>query len=289
MIYRRRASPLHAARPAAATAWCAALGALALLFDSPLVIAAVLVAAVAGGIAAGVGGALARAARFALPLGILIALINPLVDHNGLTVLIRGGDLPLLPGGRTDVTLEAVAYGGIFGLRAVALVMCSAVYAAAVDPDEVLRGLRRVSFRSALTATLATRMHGVLTRDAARLAEAQRCRPGGPPPRLAIVRAVAAGALDRAVDVAAALEVRGYGAARRPRALHRARSRHDLGFAAAALALLATGVAARIGGLAHFEAYPRLHAALGAPEIALAAVIVGLALLPFAERRGIAR
>jgi energy-coupling factor transport system permease protein len=289
MIYRRRASPLHAARPAAATAWCASLGALALLYDHPLVLAAVLVAAVAGGVAAGVGPALARAARFAIPLGILIALVNPLVDHNGLTVLIRGDDVPLLPGGRTDVTLEAVAYGGVFGLRAVALIACSAVYAAAVDPDEVLRGLRRVSFRSALTATLATRMHGVLSRDAARLAEAQRCRPGDPPPRLAIVRAVAAGALDRAVDVAAALEVRGYGAARRPAAVRRPWSRHDLGFAAAALALLVAGIAARAGGVAEFAAYPRLEAALGAPELALAAGIVALALLPFAERRGIER
>jgi energy-coupling factor transport system permease protein len=289
VIYRRLASPLHAARPAAATAWCAALGTVALLYDHPLVLAAVLAAAVAGGVAAGVGPALARAARFAVPLGILIALINPLVDHNGLTLLIRGNDVPLLPGGRTDVTLEAVAYGGIFGLRAVALIACSAVYAAAVDPDEVLRGFRRVSFRSALTATLATRMHGVLARDAARLAEAQRCRTGAPPPRLAIVRAVAAGALDRAVDVAAALEVRGYGAARRPAARRRPWSRHDLAFAAAALAVLALGIAARVANVAPFEPYPQLHTALGAPEVALAAGVVALALLPFAERRGIAR
>ena len=37
---------------------------------------------------------------------------------------------------------------------------------AAVDPDELLRMFRRVSYRSALTATLATRLVPVLARDA---------------------------------------------------------------------------------------------------------------------------
>ena len=55
----------------------------------------------------------------------------------------------------------------------------------------------------------------MLARDARRLADAQRCRPGPPPSRARLVRAATAGVLDRALDVAAALEVRGYGAARR--------------------------------------------------------------------------
>jgi len=36
---------------------------------------------------------------------------------------------------------------------------------------------RRVSFRSALSASLATRMVPILIRDSKRLADAQRCRP----------------------------------------------------------------------------------------------------------------
>ena len=38
---------------------------------------------------------------------------------------------------------------------------------AAVDPDELLKALRRISYRSALTASLATRLVPVLARDAA--------------------------------------------------------------------------------------------------------------------------
>ena len=104
------------------------------------------------------------------------------------------------------------------GCGRVALILCGALYTAAVDPDEVLRLFRRVSFRSALTATLATRM---VPGAGARLAAAGRC--AALPARAAalaacaLMRAATAGVLDRALDVAAALEVRGYGAARRPR------------------------------------------------------------------------
>ena len=137
-----------------------------------------------------------------------------LVAQGGLTVIARLGDLPVF--GQTDVTLEATVYGAVLGVRAVALILCGALYTVAVDPDEVLGLFRRFSFHSALTATLATRMVPVLARDARRLAEAQRCRPGPPPSRVQLMRATTSGVLDRALDVAAALEVRGYGAARRP-------------------------------------------------------------------------
>ncbi len=94
------------------------------------------------------------------------------------------------------------------------MVLAFALLVATVDPDEVLRGLRRVSFRSALTAVLATRMVPVLTRDAQRMDMALRSRPdvdrSTTAVRVAVVRALAAGALDRAVDVAATLELRGY-------------------------------------------------------------------------------
>jgi energy-coupling factor transport system permease protein len=287
MSYRRRASPLHAARAGAGCAYCFALALAALVLSHPLALAALALAALGAGVAAGVGRELRRAALFALPLALAVALINALVTRDGLTVILRLGDLPVL--GHTDVTLEATAYGGILGLRALVLILCGALYTAAVDPDEVLKLLRRVSFRSALTATLATRMVPMLARDAHRLADAQRCRPGASASRLALMRAASAGALDRALDVAAALETRGYGAARTPPRARRPYSRHDLAFAAAAVALVALAVGARIGGVAKFVAYPSLRAPLGAEQIVLAIALLAIALLPFADRRGVGK
>lgn len=287
MSYRRRASPLHVARAAAGCAYCLALACAALLLSSPVALGAVVAAIVGAGIAAGLGHEMRRAAPLAVSLAIVIALVNALVTRDGLTVIVRLGDVPVL--GHTDVTLEATVYGLILGLRAVALIMCGALYTAAVDPDEVLKLFRRVSFRSALTATLATRMVPVLVRDARGLTDAQRCRPGRPPSRVALMRAATSGVLDRALDVAAALEVRGYGRPGRPPTVRRPWSRHDLAFSASAIAVLALSAGARVFGLARFSAYPSLHAPVGAGTVAISLALLACALLPFADRRGVQR
>lgn len=285
IAYRRRPSPLHAARGSVGAAFCAALALPALLFDHPLVLAAVAVSVLATGAQAGVGRELRRALLPALLLAGLVLVVNPLVSRDGLTVIARLGSLPVL--GRLDITLEATAYGAVQGLRALVLVLVAALYTLAVDPDEMLALFRRVSFRSALTASLATRLVPVLARDGARLADAQRCRPGPSVSRLALVRAVGASALDRAVDVAAALEVRGYGSARRFRRRSRPWSRHDIAFALAAATLVGLAVAGRLAGIAAFAPYPRLDAASDPATIGLAVILAALALAPGLDRRGI--
>lgn len=291
MIYRRRTGPLQSARAAAGCAYCLALGAAALIVSNPVVLCAVLAAVLVAGHAAGVGCELRRATMYAIPAMVAIAVVNALVTRDGLTVILRLGDLPLL--GHTDVTLEATTYGAILGLRCVALILCGVLYTTTVDPDEVLRLFRRVSYRSALTATLATRMVPILIRDSRRLADAQRCRPGPAPSRLSLMRASTSGMLDRALDVAAALEVRGYGAARRPgrrthppTAAHAPLSRHDLAFGTSAIAVVAIAAAARLV-LAPFSAYPSLHAPAGAEVLAAAAALLACALAPFLDRRGL--
>src|SRR2546421_298897 len=191
--------------------------------------------------------------------------------------------------GHPAVPVEAPASGAVLGLRALTVILCGALYTAAVDPDEVLRLFRRVSFRSALTATLATRMIPVLVRDSRRLADAQRCRPGPPPSRFALTRAASSGMLDRALDVSAALEVRGYGASRPPPRTRQPWSRHDLAFFAVAASVIALAVSARVADLTPFHAYPALHVGTSASTLAVAGALVAAALVPFADRRGIVR
>ena len=99
------------------------------------------------------------------------------------------------------------------------------------------------------------------------------------------MRAVASGALDRAVDVAATLEVRGYGSARRPQRARRPWSRHDVAFAASAVALVAVAVLAPVT----FSAAPEFSAPVDAGALGTCAALAACILLPFADRRGIAR
>ncbi|MBI5103898.1 MAG: hypothetical protein HZB46_02710 [Solirubrobacterales bacterium] len=224
MRYLRRASPLHAARAAAGGAWCLALATTALVVQHPVVLAVLTAVTLAGAALAQVGRPVARAVLLTLPFAIVVAVLNPFVAHDGVTVFFRVGEVP--PFGQVDLTVEALVAGGLLGLRLMAVVAAGALLTAAVDPDALLALFRRVSLRSALAAALAVRLVPVLAQDARRLDEARRCR-ATPVGRTAVLRAVANGALDRAIDVAATLEVRGYATLGRPRGLRPAhRWRH---------------------------------------------------------------
>ena len=286
--YRSRPTPLHAARAGAVGAYCAALGLVATLFDHPLILLATIAAVGIAGTGAGVGRELWRAARLGLPLALLVVLVNPLVSQQGETLLVRGY---VVLGRPLDITLEALAYGGIAAMRVLALVLAGALFTAVVDPDELLRLLRRLSFRSVLTAALAARLVPVLVRDATRMSDAARCRARAPR-RGAVAKAAVRGALDRSVDLAAALEVGGFATARRPARRRRAWSRHDGSVAATAVVLVGGGIGARLAGVGTFSPYPVLQTALGPAEWVFALVVAVLALAPFAAPRarlGVAR
>jgi energy-coupling factor transport system permease protein len=288
-FYRRLPSPLHATRAGVGALWAAALSLATLLLDQPLVLAALLAGVLCAGAGSGVGRLLARAMRASAIVWVPIVLVNVLVSRQGLTVFARLGDLG--PFGQGDLTLEAVVFGAVIALKVMLLILITTLASLAVDPDEMLRIVRRLSFRSALTASLATRMIPVLAADAQRLAEAQRTRSLGPPRgargRLALLRAVVGGSLDRAMDVAATLEVRGFATARRAPRLQRPWSRHDIAFLLSAVAIVALTVVGRLAGAARFDAYPEVHAPVGAGTIGLCLALLTAILLPFADRRGV--
>ncbi len=177
LLYRPLASPLHATRAGVAALWALALTAATLLLYHPLALAALVLAVLGAGWGAGVGRELTRALRMALIVGLPIVAVNVLVSREGLTVFARLGDLG--PFGQGDLTVEALVFGAVVALKVTILILASALASLAVDPDALLRIFRRLSFRSALTASLAVRMIPVLAADAHRLAEAQRTRPGG--------------------------------------------------------------------------------------------------------------
>ena len=136
------------------------------------------------------------ALRMGLALALLIVVVNGLVVSRGETVLARLGEWPLL--GRVDVTAEALAEGLVLGLRAAVVMVAFAVYSACVDPDRVLRALRPLAGRSALTATLVSRLVPVTAADA--VAPARRRPPARArrqPGRPRVARAPAARRLAR--------------------------------------------------------------------------------------------
>ena len=284
LTYTPRPGLLQSASAAAAIAYLGSFVVAGFLFSNPLLLVAAGAGAVIAGIVAGARDAVTASARAGLTLALLITVVNGLVTDRGETVLARLGHWPLL--GQVNVTAEALGVGAVIGLRVMVAMIAFGVYSACVNPDAVLRLLRPLAARSALTATLISRMVPVAAADAARLREAAELRGPAAAPlgRGALARRLLAGSLDRAVDVAATLELRGYalGLRAEPR---RRRSRHDRRFYLAGAAVLIAALVAEVLGGDSFRSYPSIEVA-GGPSTLVPAVVIALAgFVPMRARR----
>jgi energy-coupling factor transport system permease protein len=274
VAYVPRRTPLGDAGALAATVYLGSFVVAAFAYSNPIVLAGAAAGTVVAGIGAKAGRALRAAARWGLALGVFIVVVNGLVSQRGDTVVVHGLWLPLL--GWSDVSAEALADGAVLALRIVVVLMAFAVHSASVDPDRVLRLMRPLARRSALTATLIARLVPLATGDYLRLNEAAALR------RAALARRLVAGSLDRAVDVAATLELRGY-AKGPPRSVGGVRrSRHDRRFLAVGIAIAGVALGARVVGLGSFDPYPLTTMDVDPGTLALAAWMPLAAALPFA-------
>lgn len=272
LAYAPGRSPLHRASARVAVAFLASFALVALVFSNPLVLVADGVALALAGAAAGAGRAVRAALRFALPLLAVMIAVNALVSHRGETVLVRGWELPMV--GSTDVTLESLAAGGTVGLRVVVVILAFAVYSACVNPDRVLRALRPVAKRSAMTAALVARLVPLAVADLASMREAAALR--GPAAaqvgRSAMARRVLEGSLDRSVDVAATLELRGHSLPHRPQPRPEPAG-PAAALLASALAVVAGAVAVLATGGGGFDTYPSISIEAGPATLALCALL----------------
>lgn len=281
--------------PRRATLQSAGLGPVALYLGAYLVVCflsgdpLVLAAATAGAAVAGYGCGAGRAVRFSLRLGAALALamivINGLVSGRGSTVLLRLGEWPLF--GRIDVTAEALAAGAVIGLRAIGTMVVIGVWSACVDPDRMLRAVSGVAKRSALTAALISRLVPLAASDYSRLGEAAGLRGPGAAPvgRAAMAGRLLGGSLDRAVDVAATLELRGYGRGAPERDGGRAGSRYDRRFLVSGALLMAAAITSLVAGAGSFQTYPTIDCSPGWLSFAVASLFLSGGLVTWRRRQ----
>jgi energy-coupling factor transport system permease protein len=226
-------------RPAAAAALLAGLAAAALLAHRT-----VSVAAIAALLLVVCLRAPAERRRLylvgAIVSGLAVVLVTPFVETIGSHPLWTGPTVPVL--GQLDVTSEELRNGLFQGLRLTAVALAFAAYALLLDHDRLVQsaGFAR---RSVLAIALATRLVPTLERDAGGLVEALRGRGvevSGMRGRARLLSPLLAGSLERALNLAEAMEARGYGrpgATRAPRPGWRARDRAALVGAALLVAL----------------------------------------------------
>lgn len=178
----------------------------------------------------------------ALFTGLTVFVVSPFLWSGGGTVLFSGPIVPVL--GPIDLTTDEIKLAALNGLRLTALALAFSAYALLLDHDQLVAaaGFAR---RSALAVAVATRLVPTLQRDAGGLAEAVRGRGltiRGVRAHARLLSPLVAGSLERAWNLAEAMEARGFGQAGATRAPRPAWNRVDRIAVALAVPIVLAGL-----------------------------------------------
>lgn len=148
----------------------------------------------------------------ALSSGLGVLILSPFLwSAPDGTLLWEGPTVPVL--GPLDVTTTELSEAALNALRLAALGLAFAAYALLLDHDRLVAAAGAAR-RSALAVALATRLVPSLERDAAGLAESVRgrgVRLEGARGYATLLSPLVAGSLERATNLAEAMEARGFG------------------------------------------------------------------------------
>lgn len=236
------------------------------------------------------GGALLRLVRgearlsallFSLALFAAMTLINPLFNHNGVTVLFVLGDSP--------VTLEALLFGAASAAMIAAALTWCRVLSGVLGEDKLLYLFARVSPRVALVVSMALRGAGLFSAQAQRVRRAQKGL--GLYKEDNIVDAIRSDmrvfsilvtwALENGVITADSMAARGYGSARRTAFSRYRFTRGDAMLLAAGLLMTGLSLWGVLSGALDVKYYPAVRWTVLTPLGWAAMIGYGvLALLP---------
>jgi energy-coupling factor transport system permease protein len=222
--YADKHTVIHRLNPWCKLAWIASVCILALVFSNPLYLLLLFLSTLPLLLVARMWKEWASLLKFFFFLCLLIIVINALVGNRGSHVLyqIRFA-IPLV--GAPRITLEAVACGAGNSLRLLAIVSAFTILTFTVYPDDLMLVMMKAKlpYKSVLVTSLSTRFFPALIGDAQCIADVQKSRgleldKGSRIQRaknhMAIAIPLLSNSLDRAVQVAEAMESRAFGSGR---------------------------------------------------------------------------
>jgi energy-coupling factor transport system permease protein len=174
LFYQEKGLFLQSFHPAAVLVYLFVLLVLSLLYENPLYLLALLFLLAL--LIKGVDGidAWEGFLKAGVLLMLMIMLINPLVIRAGATIIWHGPQVPYL--GKLDISMEALYYGAISGIRLLVIISIFCLYNLMINPDSVLNLFSRVAGKSVLMIVLSTRMFPTMARDLKRIKEVLQFR-----------------------------------------------------------------------------------------------------------------
>ena len=245
----------------AVAAWSAACLLGVLLTTNPGYRALILVACL-GAVLTGAGWRRARTLLAGVGLAVLSALVlNIAFSHLGADQFFALPDgWPLIGG---PWTLEALAFGIASGLAVAAAVLAAAPLSLLLEPHQVVDALPAPLARTGAAAAASLNLVPGLGRSFTAIAEAQRMRgwrPRGPASWAEVVVPAVLTAIEDSMQLAEAMEARGFGSGPRTRFRPAPLTRVDVLLMIAAGLSAALLVAARLlGQAADWQPYPYLR------------------------------
>lgn len=218
--------------------------------------------------------------RFVIPMFLLVAVANPLINHRGVTLL--GMFL------NQWITLEAIAYGITAGLSLAALILWFGCYSEVMTSEKFLYLFGKIAPSSALLISMALQLVPKLNRQLTEIKESQEMlRPakknfaGKLGTAIRHTSTLVGWSLEGAVEQTDSMKARWYGLKRRTTFHLFHFDSRDFRFLCGVLMLSGICVIARAFGHGHMEFYPRMDAVItGESGIVLYFLFGVLAFLP---------
>ena len=153
--------------------------------------------------------------RYALYVAIFVVIFNVLLS-SGRDVLFMFGPIA--------ITSESILFSISMCLRLFLAVSAFAILTFAIHPDEALRTMSKVGYKTTTALSLSTRMYPTIANDSRNIMDSMRARGvefdrGGflkkVKARANVVMPLLFNSLDRSIAIAEAMETRGFGAGKR--------------------------------------------------------------------------
>jgi len=221
LTYKDKDTVIHKLNPLCKLAWVVGISLLSLTFSNPLYLLALFLSILPVVFSAKAAGDWLPFMKFATFLCLMIIVINTFFSHSGEHVLYSVSfNLPLITGLR--ITEESVLFGVGMSLRLVTIISAFAMLTLTVHPDDLMLTMikLRLPYKAVLLTSLSTRFVPTLIKDVETITDAYRSRgveldgggfAGKIKNRMPIVMALLSNSLERAVQVAEAMEVRAFG------------------------------------------------------------------------------
>ena len=271
--------PLESYNPIVIAIYIIAVSTVAVFCMNPLLLSTSLFGALAYYIARN-GASASRLHVGALALFSVMSLINPLVSHNGVTVLFVLNDNP--------ITLEATLYGVVSAMMIVAVLYWFSIFTQIMTSDKLLYLFGKLSPKLSLILSMALRYVPLFGRQAKKINNAGRAmglykednvidRSRG---RVRVFSSLVTWSLENGIVTADSMSARGYGLKKRRHfSIFRLRST-DVAMLSVTLALTALTCTCLALGALDFEFYPTVKQApftwISAIGVASYAVLVML-------------